>query len=164
MKTILQGIFEGFGMRNKSQKLRQSGFTLMELMIVVAIIAIIAAVSYPSYTQFVVRAKRASGTSLLMQVADRQQQFFMDNKRYAANLTSLGYSSDSIMVSDDGHIVTASDDDRVYGLDLTDSTATSFTLTATPQLNQAENDTRCGNLTLTDAGAKGHSGSGEKCW
>ena len=151
-------------MQRKSKKHRQSGFTLMELMIVVAIIAIIAAISYPSYSQFVVRAKRTSGTSMLMQVADRQQQFFMDNKRYAANLTSLGYASDSIMVGNDGQIVASGDDGRVYGLGLTSSTATSFTLTATPQLKQAENDSRCGNLTLTDAGAKGHSGSGEKCW
>jgi len=151
-------------MRKKSQKFRQSGFTLMELMIVVAIIAIIAAVSYPSYVQFVVRAKRAAGTSMLMQVADRQQQFFMDNKRYAATLTSLGYAGDSIMVGDDGQILAAADEDRVYGLDLTNTTATTFTLTATPQLNQAENDPLCGNLTLTDAGAKGHSGSGKKCW
>ncbi len=151
-------------MRKKSQKFRQSGFTLMELMIVVAIIAIIAAVSYPSYVQFVVRAKRAAGTSMLMQVADRQQQFFMDNKRYAATLTSLGYASNLVMVGDDGQIVAAGDEDRVYGLDLTNTTATSFTLTATPQLNQAERDTLCGNLTLTDAGAKGQSGSGKRCW
>jgi type IV pilus assembly protein PilE len=151
-------------MYKKSQNFRQSGFTLMELMIVVAIIAIIAAISYPSYSQFVVRAKRTTGTSMLMQVAGRQQQFFMDNKRYAATLTSLGYASDSIMVGDDGQIVSSTDEDRIYGLDLTNTTATSFTLTATPQLKQAENDTSCGKLTLTDAGAKGQSGSGKKCW
>ena len=69
---------------------RQLGVTLMELMIVVAIISIIAAISYPSYEQFIVRAKRSAGTSMLMQVADRQQQYFMDNKRYAASLTNLG--------------------------------------------------------------------------
>ena len=46
----------------------------MELLIVVAIISIIAAVSYPSYEQFVVRAKRRAGTSMLLQIADLQQK------------------------------------------------------------------------------------------
>ena len=60
------------------QKLRgdSKGFTLIELMIVVAIIAIIAAVAYPNYTQFVTRSKRTVGATALLQVADRQQQFF----------------------------------------------------------------------------------------
>ena len=100
-------------MHTELKKVRQSGVTLIELMIVVAIIAFIAAVSYPSYAQFVVRAKRSLATSMLMQVADRQQQFFMDNKRYAADLTSLGYASDSIMVGNDGQILATGDDDRV---------------------------------------------------
>ncbi len=151
-------------MRKKSQKIRQSGFSLMELMFVVAIFAIIAAVSYPSYMQFVVRAKRATGTSMLLQLADLQQQFFMDNKRYAASLTSLGFASDAIMLGDDGQVVADGDDDRIYGLAMTSTTATSYTITATPQLKQAENDTLCGDLTLTNAGAKGQSGYGDNCW
>ncbi len=151
-------------MHKKFKKYRQSGVTLMELMIVVAIIAIIVAVSYPSYTQFIVRAKRATGTSMLLQVADRQQQFFMDNKRYAVSLASLGYASDTIMVSDEGQVVADGDEDRIYGLGMTNTTAISYTITATPQLKQAENDTLCGNLTLTDVGTKGHSGSGNNCW
>ena len=151
-------------MRKKSQRYRQSGVTLMELMIVVAIIAIIAAVSFPSYTQFIVRAKRAIGTSQLLQVADLQQQFFMDNKRYAASLTSLGFASAAIMLGDEGQVVADGDKDRIYGLSLTNTTATTFTITATPQLKQAENDSLCGKLTLTNAGAKGHSGSGSSCW
>jgi len=152
------------GMHKQTRKFRQTGVTLLELMIVVSIIAIIAAVSFPSYVQFVVRAKRAIGTSMLLQVADRQQQFFMDNKRYAASLTSLGFASDAIMLGDDGQVVADGDDDRIYGLALTNPTATSYTITATPQLKQAENDTLCGDLTLTNAGAKGQSGYGDNCW
>ena len=56
---------------------QQAGVTLMELLIVVAIISIISAVAYPSYTQFVTRSKRTAGATALMQIADRQQQFFM---------------------------------------------------------------------------------------
>jgi type IV pilus assembly protein PilE len=136
----------------------------MELMTVVTIISIVAAISYPSYTQFIIRAKRSAGTSMLMQIADRQQQYFMDNKRYAANLTSLGFDDDTVMIGDDGTILTASDADRVYGVSLSVATATTYTLTATPQLRQSEKDSTCGNLTLTHTGAKGQSGSGDTCW
>ena len=68
----------------------QRGITLLELMIVVVIIAIIASIGYPSYMRYVVNTKRTAATSTLLQVADRQQQFFMDNKRFAADLIRQG--------------------------------------------------------------------------
>ena len=143
---------------------QQTGVTLMELMIVVAIIAMISAYAYPSYTQFVVRAKRAIGTSSLMQIADRQQQFFMDNKRYATTLTNLGYASDSIMLGEEGQVVTVGDDKRIYEVEISASNFVSYELTATPQLKQAEKDSSCGNLTITHTGDKSQSGSGDNCW
>ena len=142
---------------------RQRGVTLLELMIVVAIIAMIAAFAYPSYVQFTVRAKRTAATGTLMQIADRQQQFFMDNKRYASTLTRLGYANDTIAVGDEGQVVAAGDADRIYSINISNSTATTYTLTAAPQLAQAAKD-KCGSLTLTNTGVKGHSGSGTKCW
>ncbi len=73
----------------------QRGLTLIELLIVMVIVAIIGAVAYPSYIEHVVKTKRTAATSMLLQVADRQQQFFMDNKAYTANLTNLGFRGES---------------------------------------------------------------------
>ena len=143
---------------------RQKGVTLIELMIVVVIVAIISAFAYPSYTQFIVRAKRTAATSMLLQVADRQQQFFMDNKQYAANLTRLGLGADTVMIDEDAAVVAAGDADRIYNVSVSAVTATSYTLTAAPQLVQASKDTACGSLTLDQAGVKGHSGTGSECW
>ena len=105
-------------MKNFRQNDRQSGVTLLELMIVVAIIAIIASAAYPLYTQYVVRAKRAAGTTMLLQVADRQQQFFMDNKQYASSLESLGFSANPFMMNEQGAVVADADPERVYNISL----------------------------------------------
>lgn len=143
---------------------RQRGVTLMELLTVVTIIAIVASISYPSYTQFIIRAKRSAGTSMLLQLADRQQQFFMDNKQYAANMTGLGYATNAISINDEGTVSDASDDESVYTISLSNTTATTYTLTATPLHRQAAKDTKCGKLTLTHTGERGQSGSAENCW
>jgi type IV pilus assembly protein PilE len=150
-------------MNNRHGLELQRGVTLMELMVVVAIISIIAAVAYPNYTQFVTRSKRSVGATALLQIADRQQQFFMDNKRYAATLTSLGYANDSIMVDDEGQVVTTASDDRIYNIQISASNIVTYELTATPQLVHAKKD-KCGSLTLTQTGEKGQSGTGDNCW
>ena len=151
-------------MKRRALRWEQAGVTLMELLIVVAIIAIISAVAYPSYSQFVTRSKRTAGATSLMQIEDRQQQFFMDNKRYATTLTSLGYDNDSIMIDEDGQVVTTGSEDRLYNIQISASNIVTYELTATPQLKQAEKDSECGALTLTHTGEKGNSGSGDGCW
>ena len=83
---------------------RQSGFTLIELMIVVVIVAILAAVAFPSYTQYVTRSHRQAGKNILYRLSDRQEQYFIDNKQYAADLSTLGYPADTIGVDDAGDI------------------------------------------------------------
>ena len=70
---------------------RQPGVTLIELLIPIVLLSIIASAAYPSYTQYVVRAKRTPGKSVLLQVADRQQQYVMDNKRDDNALTTIGF-------------------------------------------------------------------------
>ena len=143
---------------------KQGGITLMELMIVVAIISIVSAIAYPNYTRFVAKSKRASSVSVMLQVADRQQQFFMDNKRYATDMTSLGYEANPIMINDDGTVVAAGDSKRTYELSFQSASAMAYTILATPQLHQATSDYGCGALTMTEAGVKGQSGASDNCW
>ncbi len=143
---------------------RQTGVTLIEMMVVVVILSIIAAYAYPSYTQFIIRAKRGAGTSMLLQVANQQQQFFMNNKRYASTFTEMGFPAATFMITDDGSYCADGDMDRVYNLSLSNTTATTYTVTATPMLRQAAKDTACANLTLTHTGLKGNSAGGTKCW
>ena len=148
----------------KPAQVRQAGVTLIELMVVVAIVAAIFAFAFPSYERYIVRAKRAVGQNVLMQVADRQQQFFMDNKRFAADLTNLGFGANPFIVDDDGASTVAGDIDAVYSVALSNVTATTWTATATPVGAQLSRDTSCGNLTINQAGAKGKSGAADNCW
>ena len=148
-------------LRNKT---RQHGVTLLELMIVVTIVAIISAFAYPSYTQYVVNTKRTAATSTLMQIADRQHQFFMDNKSYTADLTALGYASNPLYVSDDGNSVPAGDADAVYLFTLANVAPTTYTAIAAPLAQQLVRDTKCGTLTLNQAGAKDALAGGDDCW
>lgn len=146
------------------QKRSQFGFSLVELMIVVAIVAIISAFAYPSYQRYVIKAKRTVAQNALLQVADRQQQFFMDNKRFAADLTNLGFGANPYVVNDDGAPTVAGDAQAVYSLSLTNVTATTWTVTAAPLHGQLSRDTYCGSLSLTQAGTKGKTGASDDCW
>ncbi|MFZ5621461.1 MAG: type IV pilin protein [Pseudomonadota bacterium] len=142
-------------------KLRQTGFTLIELMIVVAIIAILASIAYPSYQDQVRKSRRADATSALM-----QNQHWMER-----NFTLSGrYDQKS-----DGSAVTTSDlpiasspsggGTAFYALSLAAVTASTYSLAATPQ-NAQTSDTACATLSINQLGVKAISGSGTvaKCW
>lgn len=143
---------------------RLAGVTLIELLVVVAIVALLSTIAYPSYIQYVTRTNRSAAKSMLMQIADRQEQFFADNKRYANDLTDLGYGANGFPIDAQGRPLAGGDADRIYQIALSNLSATTFTVNAAPQLHQASRDTACQTLTLTQAGTKGQTGSGNNCW
>lgn len=118
----------------------QSGFTLIELMITVAIVAILASIAYPSYTQYVIRGHRAAAQTEMMDIANRQQQFFLANRQYATTLSALSYS----LPSDVGARYTPGIDAK------NDTSPPNFTITFTATGAQASD----GNLTLNSQGVK----------
>jgi type IV pilus assembly protein PilE len=144
---------------------KQRGVTLIEILIVMVILALIASFAYPSYMDYIVDTKRTAATSILLQVADRQQQFFMDNKRFANDLTNLGFANNPLVIADDGSTMADAANSRsTYTVTLANVTPTTYTVSAAPLNSQAARDTDCGSLTLNQALLKDSSGGAGDCW
>lgn len=132
------------------------GFTLIEVMIVVVIVAILASIAYPAYQDSVRKTHRANAEADLVTLANYLDRFYSENFRYDqdrfGNAVSLPFS------------VSPQDGTVRYSLGFSAGpTTTTYTLQASPQGPQS-NDT-CGNLTLTNTGAKGASGGTvAECW
>jgi type IV pilus assembly protein PilE len=133
-------------------------------MITVAVVAIIATVAYPSYQGFITKTVRSQAKSQLTQVATRQEQFFLDNKAYAADLTDLGYTANPYYVNRDGVVVASGSTDRVYKIGIASVTATAYVAEAVPLGHQASRDTSCGTLRIANTGERSHTGTGDDCW
>jgi type IV pilus assembly protein PilE len=61
---------------------RQSGFTLIELMVTVAIVAILAGIAIPSYTIYITRSKIQEATSNLLAMRTKMELYFQDNRSF----------------------------------------------------------------------------------
>lgn len=145
--------------------MKQSGFTLIELMIVVAIVGILSAIAYPSYQSYVQRTGRADGMAKLMEIMQAQERFFSQEQTYTANLGAgvgglgFGVVANAAVPSGEGryNVAAAACDGTTI--------ANCVILTATRAGAQVS-DTQCGNLTLDSRGTKGESGTltVQDCW
>ncbi|HUG04788.1 MAG TPA: type IV pilin protein [Steroidobacteraceae bacterium] len=84
---------------------KSRGFTLIELMIVVVVVAILAAVAYPSYRESVRKGNRRAAQAEMMEIVNREHQFFIANRAYADTAT-LGYTLPPDVIGNYTHAVT----------------------------------------------------------
>jgi len=134
---------------------RQSGFTLMELMMVVIIVGILAAIAYPSYRDQVLRSSRSDARTALQTGLARQEQFFLDNRTYAANLAQI-----NLLAATDNGYYTVSIDAATAGCPI----SRCYSMRATPVGTQAD-DTKCNVLVINSGGTKTATGTDAgTCW
>jgi type IV pilus assembly protein PilE len=120
---------------------KNSGFTLIELMIVVVIIGVLAAIALPGYQNYTMQARRSDGLKQLLAIQLELEKWRANKPSYTSNIVDdLKFASTN---SPDGHYsmsITLANDDQTYSI------------TATPTGIQA-NDSACDPITLDHNGA-----------
>ena len=114
-------------------RVRASGFTLIELMIVVAAVAILAAIALPGFNEQVRKSRRSTAMADVASLQLALEKWRADHPTYA------------------GSGVAATNPHYVIAVPAASANATSYSITATPQGGQSGD--RCGVLTAT-AGTK----------
>jgi type IV pilus assembly protein PilE len=134
---------------------RQSGFTLIEIMIVVMIVAILAAIAIPQYHKYVVRSHRVDARRALLDLAGREEKIFYSTNTYTSTLADMG--SDAATLAG-----------QYYGLSIGNADAKTFTITASAVDPQKTEDPGCATLSITREGAQTFTGDGSAskvdCW
>jgi len=143
---------------------RQTGVSLLELLVVVAIIGIIAAIAYPSYQESVRKSRRAECAGALAGLGNAMERFFTVNSTYlgaAAGGANTGAPAIfAVSCPTDGGAPT-------YNITISAATGSTYALQAAPAGPQAGD--KCGNLTLSNTGLKGITGQSagitwDDCW
>ncbi|ATC95396.1 type IV pilin protein [Pseudoalteromonas tunicata] len=131
--------------------MKQQGFTLIEVMIAVTIVGILLAIAIPNYSEHVKRSARTEAMTALLDIANKLEQYYVDNHEYTSSLTDIGIGSSSTETG-------------LYSLEITTTNAnTKFTVKATPASGIALQDSGCTSFTIADTSEKTFTGSGP-CW
>ena len=73
---------DGSGAQRRA--LHNSGLSLIELMVTVSIVAILAGIAYPSYQSYVIRANRSEAQQFMLEIANREEEFLLNNRQYGS--------------------------------------------------------------------------------
>ena len=131
------------------KKIKITGFSLLELVIVLAVIGVLLTLAIPSYQRYTQRVHRAEAIRMMLAIADCQERVRAGTGFYDTSSCGEGFNSDS-------HELRIEPPDNVASLE--------FTIIAQPRQGS---DDACGNLSLNQAGTRGISGNQaavNKCW
>lgn len=135
---------------------RLPGFTLIEVIIAVAILGIIVAFAIPSYSGYLTKSRRVDAHIALHDAAQRLERCRTESFTYVGCDTIAS----AITTSQDNY----------YSLAYSNVTATTYTVTATPNTSKSQaSDSDCQSMTIdqtgfTDSRASGTTSTADICW
>jgi type IV pilus assembly protein PilE len=136
----------------------------MELLIALAIAAILLGVALPGYQHVVLKSSRAAARAALLELVARQEQYFVNHKRYARSLVELGLPG-LYFIDGQGEPVSAGSAVYQIRLDLVDDAYRGGT--ALPRNRQLA-DTHCLAFSLSRLGVRSVTGVSssrpDECW
>jgi len=100
---------------------KESGVTLLELLIVVVIVGILAAIAIPSYKKQIVKTNRSNAMADLQGFAQSMERFYVQKSTYAGAAAGTVFPAQSPL-----------DGSARYTLSIQSQDATSYVLRATP--------------------------------
>jgi len=137
------------------------GFTLIELMVVVAVIGLLAAVALPSYWSSIMKSRRTSAQSALLDLASREERYYTAKNIYTSDLSQLGFPAGTSVPVPDGT------NNYFYdvSVEVLAADTSSFSLKAVPVGSQTK-DTACATYTYDSRGIRGNTGgtASDSCW
>ncbi|AFU98915.1 type IV pilin protein [Simiduia agarivorans] len=147
----------------------ESGFTLIELMMVVAVVAVLVAVAIPAYNDQVTKARRSDAKTSIMELVSRQERFYTQYLSYTKTLVGPNGCSGTAcglnMASDkstEGFYTLSVTTSPNGCAPATNSLCRGFEITATP----VATDEKCKTLTINHIGVQKATGteSADYCW
>lgn len=129
------------------------GFTLIEMLVTLVIMSVLTIMVYPSYVAWIVKANRADAIATLT-----QDQVLLE-RCYAQSFTYVGCASVPAFPQ--------TSTQGFYSISLSNLTATTYTLTATPVGPQVR-DKICATMSIDQSGQKTAANnaavSQTECW
>ncbi|MBD1555904.1 prepilin-type N-terminal cleavage/methylation domain-containing protein [Vibrio sp. S9_S30] len=127
------------------RKITSKGMTLLEVLIAVSIIAIFAAVVYPSLNDYVYKGHRKQAMADMIRIQLTMEQTYNN-----------GYSWSNLVSGSTCTICDTSADRYAFAI----TSASVYTITATPKPDKGQNSDSCGTLTIKAYGTN----TPAMCW
>ncbi len=146
-------------LKNHTGAGRNSGFSLMELLIALTIVAILTTIAFPSFMQSVRKSKRIDAQTALTNATNNLERFFATNGTYTVDSSQLGLKMDagSAYSENDHYVVVVAAGATGIG--------SSYVVTATATADGVQaGDTGCTVLSLDSLGRRIPDPTASRCW
>lgn len=133
----------------------QTGFTLIEVMLVVAVIGVLGMIGYPAYQNHITRTNRVDMQAQMMQISSRLATYRLANGDYGAGHTNVDYRNNPLLNPEIyGGTKYPRTGDQYYDLAITAAPVGNWVLTVTPIASKRQKGD--GIIVLNS--------EGQRCW